>query len=333
MPRALVTGAAGFIGSHLVEALMARGWEVVAVDTAWIPSEILQRMPLGQSVGKVAEALVDSPHVTQNPPDVIFHLAARIGVGRILADPIAMLTEHAEDTLAVCRFAREHGAKLVITSSSEVYRSGVNLKEDAVLYIDPSTVARAGYAVTKLYGEHVALAYHRQRGLPVVIARLFNIAGPRQRAEGGCVVPIFCKAALSGEALQVHGAGGQRRAFTHVEDCVRALLALADEPQAVGEIVNVGCGTLRTTFEAASDIVNHARLRYGRATRIEYVDLKTLDAHAAVPAMEIRHGNFEKLQRLTGLTIPNRWATIVEEVCAEWAARIGVSAQEEQACG
>lgn len=333
MGRVLVTGAAGFLGSHLVEHLIAQGHVVVGIDNyatgnAENLAGVIDRMD------RLINATVCDglDELEADRFDTIYHMAGHVGVGHILEDPLRMLEDHVNDAQAVCEAALRSDAVLLVASSSEVYGDSpaIPYREDAVLHVGPSSEARSGYAVSKLCLEHFALAYHRQRSLKAIIARLFNVAGPRQRAEGGCVVPRLVTAALRDEPLIVHGDGKQRRCFSHVADVVIALSKLVDTAAAVGQVVNVGQSEPITIYQAATDVgwavVNHDS---HACFEINGVPFSDLDAAAGWARMQMRIPDVTKLTALLGeQAIPNRWPDIVRETVAYWRERL---AREEKA--
>lgn len=318
--RSLVTGAAGFIGSRLVEALLARGDEVIAVDDMsageWHderPGLEWYEEPAGEIRGWRIKDL-----------DRIFHLAARIGVGQILKDPRRMLEEHVEDIQSVIYCARNNKAQLVIASTSEIYGSGRNLTETDAPQVAPPQESRSGYAVTKLYAEQLALAMYRQHGLRVVIPRYFNVAGPRQRAEGGCVVPIFARQALTNEAITLHGQGEQVRCYAHVTDAVEATIRLSDCEAANGQIVNVGATTARETAEVASAVAGYCNRHYVDMTRVRKIPYAELSPDGSYERMQVRIGNVNKLEKLTGMRFADRFTEIISDACDWWATKLNV---------
>ncbi len=243
--RVLITGGAGFIGSSLCEALLARGCRVTALDDL--------------STGRVANLAAISGHrrfafvqdsVTNEgvldqlvrKSDLVFHLAAAVGVELIVRDPVHTLETNVLGTRAVLRAAQRGGAMVLLASTSEVYGRSerVPFREDGDRILGSTLGARWSYSSSKAMGEYLGLAYHRQWQVPVVIARLFNTIGPRQVGRYGMVVPRLVGQALRGERLTVYGDGRQTRCFLDVEDAVRALIGLIETPAAVGQVVNVG---------------------------------------------------------------------------------------------
>lgn len=329
--RALVTGAAGFIGSHLVDFLLSEGHEVVGLDdlSAGEGTRNLMHLFADGTVQDRFTLIRDHAASLKRidpPPDVIFHLAGHVGVGHVLQDPLYMLSDHVRDAQAVCEAAEVWGATVVMASSSEVYGDSVDVpfREDAVLRIGPSQEARSAYAVSKLCVEHYALASCRERGVSAIVVRLFNVAGPRQRAEGGCVVPRFVTAALTGRPLHVHGDGMQQRCFSHVSDVVQALVRLAETPASVGRVVNVGQAKPITMKTAANDIARYV----AEQTTLPFPSVAMqpfdeLPSDAGWARMRVRVPDVRTLTALTGMTIPYRWTDIVADSVGYWRQRLG----------
>lgn len=242
----LVTGGAGFIGSHLVEALLARGDGVLVLDDASTGdfanlAAVRDHPQLELVHGSVCDDLVVDELARRSRG--IVHLAASVGVRRILDQRVRGIVTNLRGTEVVLRAAETHGRQpVLLASSSEVYGKGHHapFREGDDCVLGPSGLHRWSYACAKLMDEFLALAYQTERGLPVRIVRFFNVTGPRQSPAYGMVLPRFCCAALAGEPLLVHGDGGQSRTFLHVVDAVAALLALLDCPAADGTVCNVG---------------------------------------------------------------------------------------------
>jgi len=243
--RVLITGGAGFIGSSLCQALLARGCRVTALDdlsTGRLANlaEMADDRRFVFVQDSVANEIVLDHQVRES--DLVFHLAAAVGVELIVRDPVHTLETNILGTRAVLRAAQRYGRMVLLASTSEVYGKSerVPFREDGDRVLGPTLGARWSYASSKAIGEYLGLAYHRQWQVPVVIARLFNIIGPRQRGRYGMVVPRLVGQALRGDRLTVYGDGRQTRCFLDVDDAVRALIALVETPGAIGQVVNVG---------------------------------------------------------------------------------------------
>ncbi len=243
--RALVTGGAGFIGSHLSDALLGQGHEVLILDNLSTGSidniAHLKGRPRFEyfidtvnNEGLLAE-LIDRS-------DVVFHFAAAVGVKLIVEQPVYTIETNVHGTEVVLKHANKKKKLVVIASTSEVYGKSedVPFREDSDLVLGPTPKHRWAYACSKAIDEFLALAYWKERKLPVIIVRFFNTVGPRQTGQYGMVIPNFVRQALAGEPITVFGDGKQSRAFTHVADVVAALLKLVAEPKAVGQVVNIG---------------------------------------------------------------------------------------------
>ena len=243
--RALITGGCGFIGSHLAEALLARGDDVTVVDDL----STGQFANIGGMVGNprfrfAIETITNETVMDRlvSECDIIYHLAAAVGVELIVTDPVRVIETNIKGSEAVMRIGARYRKKVVLASTSEIYGKSeqVPFREDADRLLGPTTRSRWSYACSKAMDEFLALAYAKQFALPVVIVRLFNTVGPRQTGRYGMVVPRFVGQALCGEPITVYGDGQQTRCFCHVSDVVRAIVALSDEPAAEGEVFNVG---------------------------------------------------------------------------------------------
>lgn len=241
--RTFVTGAAGFIGSHLVERLLRDGHEVVALDD--LSTGTMANLESVQSTRLrfVQGSVLDQDLVTELADSaVVFHMAAAVGVRTILENPLGALRTNMRGTETVLDAALRAAAKVVIMSSSEVYGHNISdaLAEDSARILGSPLTARWSYAEAKSVDETLAHFYWRQHGLQTVIVRPFNIVGPRQTGRYGMVVPRFVDAALRNEPLTIYGDGNQTRCFCHVDEAVTAVVALANHPGAVGNVFNVG---------------------------------------------------------------------------------------------
>ena len=258
--RVLITGGAGFIGSHLSEMLLARGDEVTIIDDLSTGSlnniaHLTTHPRFSFAIDSIANEIVLDRLASQC--DVIIHLAAVVGVKLVVESPVQTITTNIGGTEAVLRAARRYRAKTLLASTSEVYGKGVQIpfREDDDVLLGTTSRSRWAYAASKMVDEFLGLAYHQQYGLPVIPFRLFNTVGPRQTGSYGMVMPRFVGAALSGETLQVYGDGTQTRCFCHVTDATRAIVALADEQTAVGQLFNIGAAEEISILALAQRII------------------------------------------------------------------------------
>ncbi len=272
MIRSLITGGAGFIGSHLVEALLAQGQHVIAIDN--LSTGRLENIahlighPLFQFVNETIhnETVMDR---LVSECDLIFHLAAAVGVELIIKDPVHTIETNLVGTEMVLRLARRYRRKVIIASTSEVYGKSDDLpfRETADRVMGPTIKSRWSYAESKAMDEFLALAYHKQFNIPIVICRFFNTVGQRQTGTYGMVIPRLVKQAVNGEALTVYGDGQQTRCFCNVKDTVRAVMALSQAPKAEGEIFNVGSDEEVTILQLAQRIL----ARSGSQAEIQFI--------------------------------------------------------------
>ena len=270
--KALITGGAGFIGSHLSELLLENNWEVFVLDDVSTGSldniaHLRERPDYHLVVDSVLSPAVVSEVV--HKCDVVFHLAAAVGVRLIVEQPVHTMITNVQGTETVLGYCSKFGKRVLVASSSEVY--GDHREERPLVETDrriygPTTEKRWLYADSKAMDEHLALSYHLERDLDTVIVRLFNTVGPRQSGRYGMVIPRFVERALLGEPLEVHGDGTQTRSFCHVSDTVRALATLMDA-EISGEIFNVGSSERVSILELA-DRVKRA---VGSESPIEFV--------------------------------------------------------------
>ena len=274
--KVLITGGAGFIGSHLADRLLGQGEEVYAIDDLSTGSlrnvEHLQdNVKFHLVVDTVLHEAVMNELVFKC--DQIYHMAAVVGVKQIMNRPVETLETNVKGTEMVLRLANRHKKKVLIASTSEVYgkvMEGDNcylLTEDTDRLMGSTAKRRWAYACSKALDEFLALAYHEEKKLPVVVARLFNTVGPRQTGQYGMVIPNFVQKALIDKPIVVHGDGTQSRSFTHISDAVEALIALMSEPRAVGQVVNVG-NTEEVTIKELALMVKDMS---GSVSDIEYI--------------------------------------------------------------
>ena len=257
--RVLITGGAGFIGSHLSEALLDAGHQVEILDNLSTGSiDNIAHLKKRTGFTYHIESVNNEPLLAEliDRADVVFHLAAAVGVRLIVEQPVHTIETNVHGTEVVLKHANKKKKLVFVASTSEVYgkSNDVPFREDSDLVLGPTAKHRWAYACSKAIDEFLALAYWKERKLPVVIVRFFNTVGPRQTGQYGMVIPNFVRQALAGEPITVFGDGTQSRAFTHVADVVRALIALMHEPKAIGQVVNIG-NTEEVTMHALAERV------------------------------------------------------------------------------
>jgi UDP-glucose 4-epimerase len=292
--RYLVTGGAGFIGSHLSEHLLEEGHEVLAVDNfSTGRPENLARVADHPRLELVQGDIMDYPLMEGlvSRCDAVFHMAAAVGVKLIMEEPVETLTTNVRGTEIVLDLACKEEKKVFLASTSEVYGKTLEnngdihaLTEDEDRTLGATSRKRWAYACSKAFDEFLALAYREEKGLDLVIVRFFNTVGPRQTGRYGMVIPNFVKRALAGETLTVHGDGEQSRSFTHVDDAVWAAAHLMELPEAEGEVFNIGHGETITINELAEKVVAIT----GSSSGIEHV-----------PYEEVYGEGFEDMRRRT----------------------------------
>jgi UDP-glucose 4-epimerase len=256
--RYLITGGAGFIGSHLADALLESDNSVTVLDNFSTGAQAnLEHLSGRMRVvhGSVLDALLVDELVETT--DVVVHLAAAVGVRLIVENPLRSFITNIRGSETVLEAAHRYRKKVLLASTSEVYGKGSQaaFEEDGDRVLGSNKVSRWGYSTSKAVDEILAFAYHRERGLPTVVVRLFNTVGPRQSAAYGMVIPRLVEQALAGEPLTVYGDGQQSRCFCHVADVVRALLLLLEESTAEGDVFNVGSTEEITILELARMVV------------------------------------------------------------------------------
>ena len=254
--RALITGGAGFIGSHLSEALLDRGHQVLILDNLSTGSiDNIAHLKGRPGFEYFIDAVENEPLLAEliDRSDVVFHLAAAVGVKLIVEQPVHTIETNVHGTEVVLKHANKKKKLVVIASTSEVYgkSNDVPFREDSDLVMGPTPKHRWAYACSKAIDEFLALAYWKERKLPVIIVRLFNTVGPRQTGRYGMVIPNFVRQALAREPITVFGDGRQSRSFTHVADVVEALTKLVAEPKAIGQVINIGAGQEITIVDLA----------------------------------------------------------------------------------
>lgn len=300
--KILVTGGAGFIGSHLCELLVHKGYHVVAVDNLSTGRlENIQHLRPLPSFQFVRETITNSLVLDRltSEADIVIHLAAVVGVKLIVEDPVHTIATNIMGTEAVLNTANRYGCKVMIASTSEVYGKGVKVpfgEEDDCL-VGPTSHSRWSYATSKAIDEFLGLAYYHQFGLPVVVMRFFNTVGPRQTGRYGMVVPRFVRQALRNEPITVYGDGEQSRCFADVLDVIEAVVKLAERPEAVGQVFNIGSTEEVNIRELAERVISLT----GSKSEMTYVPYE--EAYApGFEDMRRRVPSLEKIHKLIGYT-------------------------------
>ena len=319
--RALITGGAGFIGSHLAERLLDQGHHVSVLDDLSTGRKenidhLLGGSRFSCTIGSVTnDALVGKMIASA---DVVFHLAAAVGVRLVVEKPVHTIETNVHGTETILRHASRQRKLVLLASTSEVYGKNVKLPfaEDADLVIGPPSKTRWGYATSKLLDEFLAMAYYKEHQAPVIVVRLFNTVGPRQSARYGMVLPNFVKHALQGRPITVHGDGTQTRSFTWVGDVVSAMLALVNEPKAVGEVFNIGNGA----EISIRDLAHKVKAMTGSDSSLQFV------SHAHVfgedfEDMPRRVPDISKIRRYVGYEPTVHLDEIIERVVDFWGSK------------
>ena len=314
--RFLITGGAGFIGSHLAERLLGRGDHVVLLDNLSTGSmENIRHLKSSERMRYHLDNIENRQLVAElvDDADVIVHLAAAVGVKLIVESPVRTIETNVNGTQMILEAACKKRKLVLTASTSEVYGKNTNLPfhEDADLVLGPTTKGRWSYAASKALDEFLALAYWKEKKLPVIVVRLFNTVGPRQTGRYGMVLPNFVKSALDNNVISVYGNGKQSRCFCDVRDTVEGLIRLMDTERSVGEVVNIG-NTEEISIEALAQTVKD---RTGSTSPIEYVPYDQAyepgfeDMMRRVPCVD-------KLQALTGFRPRTSLAEIIDRVAA-----------------
>lgn len=312
--RVVVTGGAGFIGSHLVECLLGEGWPVVVVDDFSTGHESNLAAVKGHPGLQVIHAKVSRcPDLDNLVADAsfVFHLAAAVGVELVLRDPLQAIRTNLHETESILDAAARSKTPLLLASTSEVYGKSqkAQLEETDDLIIGPPHFSRWSYACSKLTDEFLALGHARASGLPVTIVRLFNTVGPRQTGRHGMVFPRFVGAAVKNEPLRVYGDGSQTRCFCHVQDTVEALLRLKNQPAARGEIFNIGSEAEITIRDLAALVIQTLGSRSG----IEFIPYSTAYP-PGFEEMQRRRPSIAKLASATGFRPGRPLGQIIRDI-------------------
>jgi UDP-glucose 4-epimerase len=296
--KILVTGGAGFIGSHLAEKLLESGHEVFLIDNLWTGRlDNLSRIQNHKRLHLVVNTILDESVMNELifKVDHVYHLAAAVGVKKIMDHPVETLDINVKGTEMVLRLANQFKKKVFIASTSEIYGKHLehDLSEDDNRIMGTVKKRRWAYACSKTLDEFLALAYFDEKKLPIVIGRLFNTVGPRQTGQYGMVLPTFVQSALLGKPIIVYGEGTQTRSFTYVKDVVEAITRLMDEPAAEGDIFNVGNNTEVTINELAQKVKEMT----GTNSEIEHIPYEKAYG-PGFEDMEKRCPNIDKLKKL-----------------------------------
>jgi UDP-glucose 4-epimerase len=299
--KALITGGAGFLGSHLAERLLTRGDEVHVIDDLSTGSiENIEVLKEQTGFHYTIDTIMNEPVLAEmvDRVDVVFHLAAAVGVRLIVESPVNTIETNVHGTEKVLKLANKKRKKVILTSTSEVYGKADNVpfREAGDLVMGPTSKGRWSYACSKAIDEFLALAYHKEKRLPVVVARLFNTVGPRQTGRYGMVIPNLVKQSLLGHPLTVHGDGTQTRCFTYVSDVVGQLVALSEEEGAVGEVFNVGNDREEISI---LELAERVKSRSGSKSRIELIPYEKA-YEEGFEDMQRRVPDLSKLRALTG---------------------------------
>nr|WP_113701591.1 GDP-mannose 4,6-dehydratase [Nonomuraea lactucae] len=307
----LITGGSGFVGSHLADALLARGDAVMILDN--LSTGRLENLRPHPDLRFVQGSVLDELMVDElvHQCDVVIHLAAAVGVKLIVEQPLRCLTTNIRGSEIVIEAAHRYRKKILVTSTSEIYgkNSSGPLREEADRILGSPAVVRWAYSTAKAVDEILANAYHRERGLPTIVVRLFNTVGPRQSAAYGMVIPRLVQQALTGQPLTVFGDGTQTRCFAHVADVVDALVRLLGTEAAVGQTFNIGSAEEVSILELAKLVIEHT----GSASGVEMIPYHEAYQHG-FEDMTRRVPDTTKLRELTGWTPRRSLDEILTEV-------------------
>jgi UDP-glucose 4-epimerase len=321
--RYLITGGAGFIGSHLAERLLEQGDRVALLDNLSTGSmENIRHLKGSEHLEYHLDGIENKQLLAElvDDADVVVHLAAAVGVKLIVESPVRTIETNVNGTQTVLEAACKKKKLVLIASTSEVYGKNTNVpfREDADLVLGPTTKGRWSYAASKALDEFLALSYWKEKKLPVIVARFFNTVGPRQTGRYGMVLPNFVKRALDNDAIEVYGDGTQSRCFCDVRDTVEALLRLIPNPKAIGEVVNIG-NTEEVTIENLAKIVKQ---RTNSSSPVKFVPYD----QAYEPGFEDmmrRVPSNDKLYGLTGFRPQTSLADIIDRVSAYFRQKDG----------
>lgn len=310
----LITGGAGFIGSHLMDALLDRGEQVILLDDLSTGSiENVRHQRKNPRVRCFFESMMDRSLLSElvDEADTIYHLAAAVGVRRIIENPVRTIETNIRGTELVLNCAAKKAKPVFVASTSEVYgkQSHAPFREDDDIVLGPSSKSRWSYATSKLLDEFLALAYHKERRVPVVIGRLFNTVGPRQTGRYGMVLPTFVRQALDEKPITVFGSGEQSRCFGYVKDVVEAMIRLMNSNAAIGAVVNIG-NTEEVTMRELAELVKQ---RTQSNSPLEFIPYDEAYAPGFEDMMR-RVPSVAKLESLTGIRPTTPLTAIIDEI-------------------
>ena len=317
----LITGGAGFIGGHLTEKLLALGHKVVVIDNYSTGSpRNLAKVRDNKNLQIIEDDLLLTGNLEKiiAASDVIYHLAAAVGVELVVHDPVRTIRTNVEGSARVLELAAKYHKRVILASTSEVYGKSANpeFNENDDLLIGCPIRSRWSYACSKLLDEFYLMAYHRNMALPGTVVRFFNTVGPRQTGQYGMVIPRFVQAALSGQALKVYGTGEQSRCFCHVFDTVRALVALADCPDSIGKIYNIGGTTPVSIRELAEQVIS----QLSSSSRIEFIPYEQAYEHGFEDMLR-RKPDTRAIKALINWQAEHDLADIINDVAADLRAQ------------
>jgi len=315
--RVLITGGAGFIGSHLAERCLAEKWEVSVIDDLSTGAfQNIRHLKGRAGFAYAIDSVFNVPLVAElvDSCDVVFHLAAAVGVRLIVDSPVRTIETNVRGTEVVLQAVAKKGRRVILASTSEVYgkSSRIPFCEDGDLILGASTRSRWGYACSKALDEFLAFAYYHEKGVPITIVRFFNTVGPRQTGCYGMVVPTFVRQALTNQPITVYGSGQQARCFGYVGDAVEALVRIARSPDLDGEVLNVG----NDREISIHDLAEMVKMRTGSASEIVHLPYDQAygpgfeDMHRRVPSLV-------KLEQMIGYRPRTSLEEIIDAVIAD----------------
>lgn len=320
--RYLITGGAGFIGSHLADALLGRGDEVFILDDLSTGAmENIRHLKSYDRMHYWIDTVMNEHLLAElvDECDVVFNMAAAVGVRRIIDSPVRTIETNIDGTAAVLAAAHKKKKLVFVASTSEVYGKNpkVPFSEDDDLVLGPTVKPRWSYAASKAIDEFLALAYWKEKGQPVIIGRLFNTVGPRQTGRYGMVLPTFVTQALASEPITVYGTGEQTRCFCYVGDAVKALIDLVQAPEAVGQVVNIGSDEQVTISDLARRVKKATRSR----SEIKYIPYRQAYGEDFEDMLQ-RVPSLEKIKKLTGFRPTTTLDGIIEKVVSYFRKQV-----------